>query len=265
MVPKSERTPLVSRGPAVQGDSNDVATRKAKFSISQSMSNLSDAMGMGRIGYLGSMSIAANSLTGPAMLNLPDLYQRSGLIPTTLTVIFVCILSALGCLHLANTISKVTGNSDFKLEVEYSETFERFWGHRSFVVTQILFFVCITCLNVSSIVDTAQVLDTFLGHWSPGGSAAINFYYNDDGNWDIDVVQWDYSLCSEQMLLDGDCLPFLQTSGIVFTAGYVLTLLIFFPMALMDLKVSTAEKNLISGSSSAWCCVLVGAHSEHRI
>jgi hypothetical protein len=141
---------------------------------------------------------------------------------------------------MANTISKVRGNSDFKMEVEYSETFEMFWGHRSFVVTQILFFCCITCLNVSSIVDTAQVIDTFLGHWSPGGSAAINFYYTDEGDWDIVMVQWDYSLCNENMLLDGECLPFLQTSGIVLSAGYVLTLLIFFPMALMDLKVSPA-------------------------
>lgn len=209
--------------------------KKAGFSVSHSMSVLRQHMG--RIGLLGSLSIACNSLTGPAMLNLPDLYQRSGLIPTTLTVIFVCLLSALGCLHMANTISKVRGNSDFKMEVEYSETFERFWGHRSYVVTQILFFCCITCLNASSIVDSAQVIDTVLGHWSPGGSAAINFYYNKDGDLDIILVKWDYSLCSENMLLDGACLPFLQTSGIILSAGYALTFLIFFPMALMDLKV----------------------------
>ena len=81
------------------------------------------------------------------------------------------------------------------------------------------------------------MIDTFLGHWSPSGSAAINFFYNDNGDWDVDLVQWDYSLCSEQMLVDGECLPFLQTSGIVLTAGYALTLVFFFPMALMDLKV----------------------------
>ncbi len=89
------------------------------------------------------------------------------------------------------------------------------------------------------------MIDTFLGHWSPSGSAAINFYYNDNGNLDIDWVQWDYSICSEQMLLDGVCLPFLQTSGIVLTAGYGLTLLIFFPMALMDLKVRLDATNYL--------------------
>ena len=71
----------------------------------------------GKIGMLGSMAIAVNSLTGPAMVNLPDTFQRSGLIPTTLTVIFLCLLSAMCCLHMANTISKVPSNSDFKQEV----------------------------------------------------------------------------------------------------------------------------------------------------
>lgn len=42
---------------------------------------------VGKIGFLGSMSIAVNSLTGPAMLNIPDTFQRAGVIPTTLTVI----------------------------------------------------------------------------------------------------------------------------------------------------------------------------------
>ena len=74
---------------------------------------------LGQIGYLGSLSIAVNSLTGPAMLHLPDTYQRAGFIPTTFTLIFVAILSALCCLHMSNTISKVEGNSNYKKEVEY--------------------------------------------------------------------------------------------------------------------------------------------------
>jgi hypothetical protein len=195
MSTKNESTPLLPKGSAEDTGSGP---RPHKFSLSHSISAISEAIGnhMGRIGMLGSMSIAVNSLTGPAMLNLPDLYQRSGLIPTTCTVIFVCILSALGCLHMANTISKVRGNSDFKMEVEYSETFERFWGHRSFVVTQILFFCCITCLNVSSIVDTAQVIDTFLGHWSPGGSAAINFYGTGTSSWYSGTIHCAMRICS---------------------------------------------------------------------
>ena len=52
--------------------------RASARSISHSMRE-----SMKRIGILGSVAIACNSLTGPAMLCLPATYQRSGLIPTT--------------------------------------------------------------------------------------------------------------------------------------------------------------------------------------
>lgn len=121
------------------------SARSVTNSVSQSMK---------RIGILGSVAIAANSLTGPAMLCLPATYQRSGLIPTTGTIrksplswiscwsafsslshsfapfdssktkvviIFVCILSALCCLHTSNTISKVPSNQNFTSDVSCSQ------------------------------------------------------------------------------------------------------------------------------------------------
>jgi amino acid permease len=72
---------------------------------------------IGTIGMLGSIAFAVNSLTGPAMLNLPHLYQKSGFIPTTVTLALLCILSTLCSLHLANVISAVPGNSNFHREV----------------------------------------------------------------------------------------------------------------------------------------------------
>lgn len=71
---------------------------------------------------LGSISIAVNSLTGPAMLNLPSVFQKSGIIPTTLTIAFLCILSNLCSLHMANVISKVPGNAHFHREVSLNST-----------------------------------------------------------------------------------------------------------------------------------------------
>ena len=131
------------------------------------------------------------------------------------------------CLHSSKlTISKI----------EYSETFGKFWGHKSFVYTQVLFFCCVTCLNISSIVDTAQVVDTFLGHWFPSGSGAINFLWT-KGSLDVQWVQWDYSVCTEEAIITGECIPFADEDGIIFTAGYTIVLLIFVPMAVMDLKV----------------------------
>jgi len=221
--------------------SNALSTKNSFDSLRASARSFSDALSesMQRIGFLGSISIAVNSLTGPAMLCLPDTYQRSGLIPTTAVIIFVCILSAFCCLHMSNTISKVPNNHTFGLDIGYSECFRKFWGPRSYIYTQVLFFCCITCLNVSSIVDTAQVVDTFFGHWVPNGSIAISFrLINNELR--VRWVNWDYSSCSEEMLISGECVPFFDQEGILFTIGYAITLLIFLPMALMDLKENAA-------------------------
>lgn len=106
---------------ATNGRKRRFAYDSIHLSLQKSASNLSEAlMSMKRIGYLGSWSIAVNSLTGPAMLCLPDTYQRAGLIPTTVVILFVCILSALCCLHMSNTISKVPGNRNFTKDVSVS-------------------------------------------------------------------------------------------------------------------------------------------------
>ena len=167
------------------------------------------------------------------MLNLPATFARSGVVPTVATLVMVCILAALCSLHMANTISKVPGNRDFQRQVEYSQAFEFFWGRGWFYATQALFFGCISCLNISSIVDTAQVVDTFLGHWMPhGGTAAVRVAANGQASW----IRWDYTVCSQTDLLSGNCVPFQGVGGILLTAGNLCTTLVFLPLALMDLK-----------------------------
>ena len=190
---------------------------------------------------LGSLAIAVNSLTGPAMLTLPATFARSGIIPTTACLLFVCILSALVNLHLSNTISKVPGNADFKKEVEFSQVFQYYWGRKFFIITQVVFFGCVTCLNISSIVDTSQVVDTFFGHWMPrGGTAAllVKMRTTADNSWSTEWIRWSYAQCSPESLQAGECIPFQdqRDDGFLLTAGNLVTTLVFLPLALMDLK-----------------------------
>jgi hypothetical protein len=152
---------------------------------------------------------------------------------------------------MANTISRVPGNANFKKEVEYSEAFRHFLGRNWFYFTQVLFFCCVTSLNISSIVDTANVVDTFFGHWWPwGGTAAIRVYTNPAvraGGNGIKLEYWDYSLCTRTELEQGLCLPFRSGHGeveeaqdaadsLLFTLGSLVTTLFFLPVALLDLK-----------------------------
>jgi Transmembrane amino acid transporter protein len=192
------------------------------------------------------------------MLTLPVTFVKSGLIPTVFTLLFVCFLSSFCCLNMAKTISKVPGNANFKQEVEYSEAFRYFWGERWNYITQVLFFVCVLCLEVSAIVDTAHVVDTFLGHWFPLGSFAYRIHppsllfsspdpntNTTDSGWE----QWKFSECTNAQYNQGLCLPFLNAvnedetpaeQGLLFTLGMLITTLIFLPMALMDLKDNAA-------------------------
>lgn len=189
------------------------------------------------IGMVGSVSIAANFLTGPAMLDLPATFQRSGWIPTIATLVFVCILSSLCSLHMADTISKYPGNLKFEREVEFSETFRFFWGHKWFVVTEILFFACISCMNLSSIVDTAQVVDNFLGQFCESSSAL----HISGVHQNIKLVHWHPSDCSADQLKAGECVAFAEHSdGIILSLGYIITTVVFLPMGLMDLKENAA-------------------------
>lgn len=197
----------------------------------------------GSIGMLGSLSIAINNLTGPSMLELCSTYARSGIIPTTVTLILVCILSTFCSLHMADVISKVPQNQDFKEGIEFPEAFQRFWGTRWFLLTNWLFFGCITCLNVSSLVDNAQVIDTFLGHCNPwGGSYALAM---DPTHWNTTITTWNKSECSKEELRSGACIPFATNRAedenvYMLTIGYVCTAVLFFPLALMDLNENVA-------------------------
>lgn len=168
----NEQTPLVEAPTSTEVPSDKLFSKT--FSISGDLEASSPSAAtqeeetkkaIGTVGLLGGIAIAANTLTGPAMLQLPATFQRSGIIPTTATIIFVSILCNLCALNFANTISKVPGNLYFQREIEYSEAFRIFWGKSWFIFTQVAFTTCILCQLLASIVDTAQVVDTFVSYY----------------------------------------------------------------------------------------------------
>lgn len=217
------------------------------------------------IGMVGSISIAVNALAGPAILQLPFTYQAAGFVPTTIALFFVAWLSALCCMHMANIVSKVptpssqvntdtytdtdtdtdtdtntnttnttnTTNLNFDQLVEFSDPFHSFWNRKVYYMTQILFYLCTLCMNIAAIVDTAQVVDSFLGH----SIGTWGFAFDD---WEMQ--QWIHQRpCSRHKVKKGLCIPFANTEmygDVLLTLGYVITAAVFVPICLMDLKVS---------------------------
>lgn len=148
-------------------------------------------------------------------------------------MVVVGLISALCCMHTANVVSKVPGNSQFDKVVEFSDPYRIFWGRKAFYGTQIVFYLCTLCVNIAAIVDTAEIVDSFLGH-SRLGSWGLSF---DNGGW----KQWRHEEpCSRVEVKLGDCFPFGEDEygDTLLTVGYVITTAAFLPICLMDLKVS---------------------------
>jgi hypothetical protein len=183
---------------------------------------------------LGSLSIAVNALAGPAILQLPFTYQQAGVIPTTVALCVVAMLSALCCTHTANIVSKVPGNANYDQSVEFSDPFQTFWSSKAYTATQVIFFACTLCVNLAAIVDTAEIVDSFLGHWK--GTWGYAF---DAG----EFQEWHHTThpCSRQKVKLGKCMPFASDNygQSLLTLGYLITAAVFLPICLMDLKVRT--------------------------
>lgn len=177
----------------------------------------------------------------------------------------VAVLSAFCSLHMANVVSQVPTpdhnkpNHNFDLCVEFSDPFRVFWHERWYTITQILFFLTATCMNVAAMVDTAEVVDLFLGIYgktyalSAGGD---NFNATANGY----IQSWHHDSCTRSEVKVGDCDPFSNTElygDYLLSLGYVLTAAVFVPISLMDLKENAAWQLLGFGillASSIYFC-----------
>jgi amino acid permease len=210
------------------------------------------------IGYLGSFAIAINSLAGPAVLQLPFQYQQSGFVMTTLALVGVAVLSVACSLYICRVVQSIPAKAKIERPIELSTVVEYFWSHRAYLVTQWLFFACTFCLNVAAMIDTAQVVDTFLGvsggpflhqtfGWTPFASAATGATGSDQQqHWHT----WSHPKCTRKQVKLGHCDPFTfyggdaasstpALTGPILTLGYIITAAVFGPLCLMDLKENT--------------------------
>lgn len=53
------------------------------------------------VGFVIGIAIAVNNISGPAMLDLPRVFDAAGIVPTSLAIIVTCIISSLVATMLA--------------------------------------------------------------------------------------------------------------------------------------------------------------------
>lgn len=133
------------------------------------------------IGVLGSVAVLLNNILGPGIANFSGVYQESGWLPPTLTVL-LCVVSSIasGDMLLA-VMGAYPGNNSFMLRVEYGTLCRQYFGRRVAIFCQGLFQLAMLCANISNIIQTAQVLDYFVASLNHEKSCALMFYPHFEG------------------------------------------------------------------------------------
>ena len=159
----------------------------------------------------------------------------------------VGVLANLVTLHMANVVSKVPGNANFDKTVEFSDPFKTFWNDRAYYMTQLIFYLCAISLNIAAIVDTAGVVDSFLGLNTGSYALAVDHLWGNDPTQPT-IQEWHHGRCSRKAVKAGVCEPFsginihnhgdpYPYSDFLITTGYIVAAAVFLPICLMELKV----------------------------
>ena len=217
------------------------------------------------IGFVASVALTVNNISGAGMLEFPQMFQRAGLLPSLLSLGLVCVVSSLFATTLADTVARVPHNKDFSRRIEFSDVFEEYIGRRTAILTQAVFFLNLLSQNLAAIVACAQMFDSFAGNFYPGGSYAFRLSPAPVG-W----VYWDPSHCGGDATSASDgpqigmadgmpdggeggmstCVPFAAEgdAALLISSGYVATLLLLAPLGLMTLEENMLQQKLSFGA-----------------
>ena len=188
------------------------------------------------IGLVASIALTVNNISGAGMLEFPQMFQRSGILPSLLSLAFVCIVSTLFATTLADTVARIPGNKHFGIRIEFSDIFEQYIGRRIANLTQAVFYLNLLSQNIAAIVACAQMFDSFAGSFWPGVTYALRV---SPSPWDW--IRWDPSHCKSG---SGNCVPFAsETEGaLIISMGYLVTLLLFAPLGLLTLEENMLQQ-----------------------
>eukprot|EP00913_Durusdinium_trenchii_P030217 g28312.t1 len=203
---------------------------------------IADALQFGAksIGMLGSIAVLLNNILGPGIANFSGLYQQTGWLPPSFTIL-ICVISSMvsGDMLLA-AMRAYPENSEFGVRVEYGTLCRHYFSRKTALLFQCLFQLAMLCANISNIIQTAQVLDYFVADLNHGKSCAVMFYPNVE------------AFCHTSST---DVTPF-GTDKIVLSLGMGIVALLSIPLGYYNLEDNVVVQNVamvvILLSTFAW-------------
>ncbi|KAI8084453.1 transmembrane amino acid transporter protein-domain-containing protein [Halteromyces radiatus] len=177
------------------------------------------------IGSFGSTALLVSSMTGPGLSTIPAMFQQSGWAAPVFIFIIVAFLSGCSALFVCEALSNIRGNEKFQAKVELTTIAQVYLGKKYHYFFQIMLFIALQAVNVSSIILAAQTFDgmlitIFKGTCGLGVSP---------GGW----------FCQTSQVTEGNS-PFPSSDYYIFTFGYLLTLVMVMPLGFFSLVENIA-------------------------
>jgi len=178
-----------------------------------------DGFGNKTIGPVGSAILLFNNLSGPGVVGLPLLFQQAGWLVPVVTMIWIGITTFIASSMLCEAMRYYPKNRGYSSRIEFSTLCKFYFGHKFYLFTQIIFVISLQSVNVSAIIETAQVMDELvIAIFTKTG--ALEFYPTFGWTW-ADIISQGSS-----------CFP---DDSYVLSLGFVVTVILIIPMGYFNL------------------------------
>eukprot|EP01087_Luapelamoeba_hula_P014537 TRINITY_DN4273_c0_g1_i2.p2 TRINITY_DN4273_c0_g1~~TRINITY_DN4273_c0_g1_i2.p2 ORF type:complete len:240 (+),score=37.56 TRINITY_DN4273_c0_g1_i2:115-834(+) len=118
-----------------------------------------DGFGEKRITFFGGVSLLLNNITGPGMVQLPQIFQQAGWVTPSLALVYITVVSSFAATMMCKAMALIPGNSSFQGRIELGGLAKHYFPRWGYWLTVLLLVVSMQAVNISSIIITAQTTD----------------------------------------------------------------------------------------------------------
>ncbi|KAI8994781.1 hypothetical protein BDB01DRAFT_902473 [Pilobolus umbonatus] len=167
------------------------------------------------ISSYGSIALLVSSMTGPGLSTIPALFQQAGWAAPVFIIIIIACLSVCSALFVCEALSSIKGNERFQAKIELTTIAQVYLGKRYHYLFQLLLYLSLQSVNVSSIILASQTFDSmFITLFK--GTCGLAIY---PGGW----------VCVADHHLEGNA-PFPSDQYFIFTFGFLFTAVMVIPL-----------------------------------
>ncbi|KAI8329461.1 hypothetical protein BC941DRAFT_506723 [Chlamydoabsidia padenii] len=177
------------------------------------------------IGSFGSTALLVSSMTGPGLATIPAMFQQSGWAAPVFIFIVVGLLSACSALFVCEALSNIKGNEKFQAKIELTTIAQVYLGKKYHYFFQVMLFLALQAVNISSIILAAQTFDGML----------ITIF-NGTCGLGVNPGGW---FCQTAKVAEGNS-PFSSDDYYIFTFGFLLTAVMVIPLGFFSLVENIA-------------------------